>query len=60
MNIDELNELEAKIINNIEYFNSLLEDIREIRTNEIIKKKYLKKSIDKLIQNSEISRGIQR
>ncbi|WP_276892106.1 hypothetical protein [Dialister micraerophilus] len=60
MNIDELNELEAKIINNIEYFNSLLEDIREIRTNEIIKKKYLKKSIGKLIQNSEISRGIQR
>ena len=59
MNIDELNELEAKIINNIEYFNSVLEDIREIRENEL-KKKYSRKSIGKLIQNSEISRGIQR
>lgn len=59
MSIDELNELEEKIINNIEYFNSVLEDIREIRENEL-KKKYSRKSIGKLIQNSEISRGIQR
>ncbi|WP_276897530.1 hypothetical protein [Dialister micraerophilus] len=59
MSIDELNELEAKIINNIEYFNSVLEDIREIRENEL-KKKYSRKSIGKLIQNSEISQGIQR